>query len=594
MIKYTFYKSYLFVALVGTIGILQPKISYSENEVKLISSLLTLSIAKEEVSGSSNLDTIYANANSEGSKQEAAQVSQYKESVAGNNYLVTTCDGGCGKVKGVDDAKGMGGGSGISVSTVNGDSTPSEGSSPSKIAMLKSRLDSLNSTINSLQSEAYSATNQLNQAAESRNSAAMLWNASKNDSKYWEQKAFDSSKELEKNLKQTEIQRNLKTLKTSEHTAKLVEKKKVLDKCIQSFQPLNDDPQSISSSSRVTALSTADFVSNFNSESASIASDSQIDEIQKEIQDFKINDQPNSNVDDLLNNPDMLLGDGFKTHPLSDKGMAVRQMSQLFDQVQSSSANLTGASKLAFDSSLQFGRNALKYADNQYASGRNAEGYYAMELAKASLDITLSFIPLVGWGKDVYEASFGTNLVTGEKLSNFERAAAVLGILTAGYGSKIALAAKAAIIIDVLKVGKTTDNVAKIADAGKVADSIIDSAKNGAWSKVVESGLKPGKLVEEGMSPLRTKLRQDKGIPDSWEFGPAKDADGISFHKPGTFKADEVRIMPGKPTNPYPNSQVPYVTWKRNGQWLDKDGGILPDNMRPEAHIPLDDFKYKD
>jgi hypothetical protein len=209
------------------------------------------------------------------------------------------------------------------------------------------------------------------------------------------------------------------------------------------------------------------------------------------------------------------------------------------------------------------------------------------EAGFALADLSASMFTPWGFVKDVYEAIEGKEFYSGIELTVLERTLAIVGATTGGGYSRIkAVRGRVSGIIE--KISKSGDQ------AADAARRIADSAKNGAWSKVVESGLKPGKLVEEGMSPLRTKLRQDKGIPDSWEFGPAKDADGISFHKPGTFKADEVRIMPGKPTNPYPNSQVPYVTWKRNGQWLDKDGGILPDNMRPEAHIPLDDFKYKD
>jgi hypothetical protein len=58
-----------------------------------------------------------------------------------------------------------------------------------------------------------------------------------------------------------------------------------------------------------------------------------------------------------------------------------------------------------------------------------------------------------------------------------------------------------------------------------------------------------------------------------------------------TNKGNAVRVMQGKPTNPFPNSQSPYVRWQRNGQALDGNGNIVP-KRTPDAHIPLPDYKF--
>ena len=52
-----------------------------------------------------------------------------------------------------------------------------------------------------------------------------------------------------------------------------------------------------------------------------------------------------------------------------------------------------------------------------------------------------------------------------------------------------------------------------------------------------------------------------------------------------------MRIMPGDPNSPFPNSQTPYVAWQKNGQRLDINGNQV-NKHTPDAHIPLKDFIF--
>jgi hypothetical protein len=54
---------------------------------------------------------------------------------------------------------------------------------------------------------------------------------------------------------------------------------------------------------------------------------------------------------------------------------------------------------------------------------------------------------------------------------------------------------------------------------------------------------------------------------------------------------NNVRVMPGDPKSPYENSRMPYVKWQKNGQHLDKNGNPVSGDS-PDAHIPIDDFKF--
>jgi hypothetical protein len=59
-----------------------------------------------------------------------------------------------------------------------------------------------------------------------------------------------------------------------------------------------------------------------------------------------------------------------------------------------------------------------------------------------------------------------------------------------------------------------------------------------------------------------------------------------------TNKGNAIRVMPGRPSSLYPNSQAPYVRWQFNGQPLDVNGNVLPTKFSPDAHIPLQDFRF--
>ncbi|NGX37473.1 MAG: hypothetical protein K1000chlam2_00629 [Chlamydiae bacterium] len=54
-----------------------------------------------------------------------------------------------------------------------------------------------------------------------------------------------------------------------------------------------------------------------------------------------------------------------------------------------------------------------------------------------------------------------------------------------------------------------------------------------------------------------------------------------------------IRVMPGKPHSKYPHQQKPYVICRKNGKTLDKFGKIV-NSTAPEAHIPIEEFIFKD
>jgi len=82
------------------------------------------------------------------------------------------------------------------------------------------------------------------------------------------------------------------------------------------------------------------------------------------------------------------------------------------------------------------------------------------------------------------------------------------------------------------------------------------------------------------------------GIPENYRVKLSKNGAGIKYVHPkdeGTY----VRVMPGKPYSPHPCQQKPYITQVKNGDTIDKYGNIV-DKQVPEAHIPYEEFVYKE
>ncbi len=52
--------------------------------------------------------------------------------------------------------------------------------------------------------------------------------------------------------------------------------------------------------------------------------------------------------------------------------------------------------------------------------------------------------------------------------------------------------------------------------------------------------------------------------------------------------------MPGKPHSPFSHQQKPYVVQMKDGKAFDKQGNLILLPEKPEAHIPLEEFVYRE
>lgn len=86
-------------------------------------------------------------------------------------------------------------------------------------------------------------------------------------------------------------------------------------------------------------------------------------------------------------------------------------------------------------------------------------------------------------------------------------------------------------------------------------------------------------------------LPKPENIPKNWEKIPSKKGDGVKYVDPKK-SGNEVRVQRGNPTSSNAGQRQDYVTWKRNGHYLDKYGNEVP-RRSLESHIPIDEFKFK-
>lgn len=83
---------------------------------------------------------------------------------------------------------------------------------------------------------------------------------------------------------------------------------------------------------------------------------------------------------------------------------------------------------------------AVKLGRTLEQQGRIQEADAQYAVAKAVCDISLGLLPVVGLGKDTYEAVLGVSIIDGEVLSYSARGFAIFGVITLGYGDEIAKA----------------------------------------------------------------------------------------------------------------------------------------------------------
>jgi len=111
---------------------------------------------------------------------------------------------------------------------------------------------------------------------------------------------------------------------------------------------------------------------------------------------------------------------------------------------------------------IDYASHSIDLSQDYFDSSDVESSWTAAEIARTALDFATSFTPGVSLGRDVYEAVTGRDLISRTELDTFSRSMAILGVVTAGFGSKI---------------GKGIKALAKLMKGGKVSDAVKASEK---------------------------------------------------------------------------------------------------------------------
>jgi hypothetical protein len=194
------------------------------------------------------------------------------------------------------------------------------------------------------------------------------------------------------------------------------------------------------------------------------------------------------------------------------------------------------------------------------------------------------------------------SLQTAEKALLLESAAEL------GNGAKVGEAMKATYKTALLgdELGLSISEMTQLKQAGNLERTIQRIAHDPALRESAEKFAHAKKTLKpHANKPMpETKVREfihetgiptfprPEGIPQNFLVNISEKGAGIEYVHP-TNNHIFVRVMPGQPHSQFPTQQKPYVVQIKNGQAFDKLGNRISPKA-PEAHIPLEEFIYRD
>lgn len=160
------------------------------------------------------------------------------------------------------------------------------------------------------------------------------------------------------------------------------------------------------------------------------------------------------------------------------------------------------------------------------------------------------------------------------------------------------------------ELGYSVREMAQLKQAGKLETTVSNTLENISKNPVTRESfelfykaqefLKP---YEEFMPEVQCKelihktgvstFSKPTGIPENFRVRISDKGAGLIYMHP-EHTHTSIRIMPGKSYSPLPYQQKPYVIHMKDGKALDKFGNKLSSKEVPEAHIPYDEFVYRD
>lgn len=162
------------------------------------------------------------------------------------------------------------------------------------------------------------------------------------------------------------------------------------------------------------------------------------------------------------------------------------------------------------------GIEAVAAADNAQLANDTETAEALLGVATAMADVALGFIPIVGWGRDVFEAVSGQNLLTGEDLGVAGRSVALFGAVTLGFGDEFARAPQNGTKI-IKALGKLAQRFPRFR-AGVLESAAHPAVMTGALAKLAEHNPAAGiaRAMDAPMFQLQEKFKHavDFGVTE--------------------------------------------------------------------------------
>jgi hypothetical protein len=159
------------------------------------------------------------------------------------------------------------------------------------------------------------------------------------------------------------------------------------------------------------------------------------------------------------------------------------------------------------------------------------------------------------------------------------------------------------------ELGFSAREVAQLKQAGNLEGTVAHTFENISRNPVMRESFEIFKKAEAFLEPYskgvmpeiqaRELIRQTgirtfqrpAGIPENFIVRVTERGAGMEYMHP-TNTHISIRVMPGKPHSPNPSQQKPYIIQKKDGKAFDKHGNMV-EQKAPEAHIPLEEFIYR-
>lgn len=183
---------------------------------------------------------------------------------------------------------------------------------------------------------------------------------------------------------------------------------------------------------------------------------------------------------------------------------------------------------------LKYADGAVSAADDSFQKGNTKEGNEYLDIAISLADVAIGFVPGIGWGKDVYEAITGENLLTNANLSTFDRVSAILGAVSGGLGSEVLGVGKTVMMMGI--IAKKGGNIASGAEAFSETEK-ISKAASGFGMNTIDRIIEYARSNPKWLAPGQAKLMIRNELDDE-EF---KFAEEILDYKNGILVGNIVK-----------------------------------------------------